>query len=125
MARLQGRNALVTGGARGLGEAQCRALAGEGARVIIADIDTADALAACINEEAGHAMGLGLDVTSETRWDRAMALAVEELGTLDMRVNNAGTAALGSAEDTTLEDWRRPSPSQSAAAALPHSGVER
>lgn len=109
MARLQGRNALVTGGARGLGEAQCRALAREGARVIIADIDTeaADALAARINEEAGHAMGLSLDVTSETQWDRAIELAVEELGTLDILVNNAGTAALGSAEDTTLEDWRR------------------
>ena len=109
MGRLQGRNALVTGGARGLGEAQCQALVREGARVVIADIDVAagDALAARINGEGGHALALELDVTNESQWERVMQLATEELGALDILVNNAGIAALGSAEDTTLEDWRR------------------
>lgn len=109
MSRLQGRNALVTGGARGLGEAQVRALVREGARVVIADVDAeaGDALARLINDEGGHALALELDVTSERQWERVMQLTTEEMGTLDILVNNAGIAALGSAEDTELEDWRR------------------
>ncbi|MCK5771176.1 glucose 1-dehydrogenase [Algiphilus sp.] len=109
MARLTGRNALVTGGARGLGAAQCLTLAREGARVAVADVDVAAAeeLANRINADDGHAVAVALDVTQEAQWERALDEAEGELGALDILVNNAGIAALGNAEDTTLEDWRR------------------
>lgn len=107
--RLQGRNVLVTGGARGLGAAQCRALAREGARVVIADIhpEAGDELAASLAETGAHTLAVTLDVTREDQWERAMQQVTEELGKLDVVVNNAGIATLGNAENTTLEDWRR------------------
>jgi len=99
--RLDGRTALVTGGASGIGECTCRALAGAGARVIIADIDRprADRLAA---ELAGSTV-VTLDVTDEA----SIAAAFAEIPSLDILVNNAGIGFVGSVEETEPEDFRR------------------
>jgi 3(or 17)beta-hydroxysteroid dehydrogenase len=109
MGRLNGKAALVTGGARGLGAAQCRVLAREGARVIVADIDLeqAEVLVDELIANGGEAVAVALDVTQEADWERALAVAEDALGAIDILVNNAGVTSLGTAEDTTLDEWRR------------------
>jgi 2-hydroxycyclohexanecarboxyl-CoA dehydrogenase len=98
--RLEGRRALVTGGASGIGAAISRRLAAEGAEVWVGDVNEegADAVA---DEISGHP--LRLDVTD---LDSAQA-AVKETGTLDVLVNNAGTDEFGFFTETTPEQWRR------------------
>ena len=100
MGRLEGKTALVTGGASGLGEAISRRFAAEGAQVIIADIDVegGKALAA---ELGAAARFVRLDVTVEESWLDAFA----RLGRLDVLVNNAGITTLGSIEDVTLAQF--------------------
>lgn len=98
--RLEGRRALVTGGASGIGAAIARRLAAEGASVVIGDINAegASAVAAEISGEP-----IELDVTE---LDSARA-AVERTGTLDILVNNAGTDEFGFFAQTTPEQWRK------------------
>lgn len=98
--RLEGRKALVTGGAGGIGAAIAARLAAEGAEVWVGDIDLAGAERVA-GEVAGHA--LELDVTD---LESARA-AVEVTGTLDVLVNNAGTDEFGFFTYTTSEQWRR------------------
>lgn len=99
--RLDGRTALVTGGASGIGESTCRALAGAGASVVIADVDRAraDALAA---ELPGSAV-LMLDITDEP----AVRDAFANIKRLDILVNNAGIGLVGNIEETELLDFER------------------
>jgi 2-keto-3-deoxy-L-fuconate dehydrogenase len=99
--RLDGRTALVTGGASGIGESTCRALAGAGASVIIADVDRprADTLAA----ELPGATVLMLDITDEP----AVRDAFANLKRLDILVNNAGIGLVGNIEETELLDFER------------------
>ncbi len=98
--RLEGRKALVTGGASGIGAAIAARLAAEGAEVWVGDIDVAGAERVA-GEVAGHA--IELDVT-ELESARA---AVEAAGALDILVNNAGTDEFGFFTYTTPEQWRR------------------
>jgi 2-hydroxycyclohexanecarboxyl-CoA dehydrogenase len=100
MMRLEGRKALVTGGAGGIGAATCRRLAAEGAEVWVGDLSEtgAEEVAADVS---GHA--LRLDVTD---LDSARA-AVDAAGQLDILVNNAGTDEFGFFTETTPEQWRR------------------
>ena len=105
--RLAGKVALISGGARGMGAAEARLFAHEGASVVIGDIldaegkTLADALTA-----KGHAVVFThLDVTQEGDWQRAVELAVTRFGKLDVLVNNAGISAQGRVEDTTAEAW--------------------
>lgn len=109
MGRLSGKIALVTGGARGLGEAACRAMAAEGAHVAVTDIREAEgkAVAADINKNGEKSIFIQQDVTDEKRWPEVMSQVVTEFGGLDIVVNNAGIAELGTIEDTNLEAWRR------------------
>ena len=89
---LAGRKALVTGGARGLGEGMARALARAGAAVVIADIreDLGKATASALREDGADAEFVALDVTSDDSWAQAMPQAIAHLSGLDILVNNAG-----------------------------------
>lgn len=86
---LTGRKALVTGGAQGLGEGMAHALASAGATVVVADIQ--DDLGTKVAESLGDGHGfVHLDVTDDAGWEAGVASAIEQLGGLDIVVNNAG-----------------------------------
>ena len=89
--RVQGKMVLVTGAAQGLGAAHASLLAREGARVLCTDINGAGAedTASRINAEvgAGHAIGIQHDVTDPTHWERAIEIAENELGGLNVLVH--------------------------------------
>jgi NAD(P)-dependent dehydrogenase (short-subunit alcohol dehydrogenase family) len=108
--RLAGKTALITGAAQGLGAATARALAREGARILVTDLNTdgVSALATEINAEAasGTAHFLRHDVTSESDWAAAVDAAQRLLGGLSVLVNNAGIVVVGSVEELSLADWR-------------------
>lgn len=87
---LEGKVAVVTGGARGIGAAAARGLAERGARVVIADLDGAEAAAQALRDTGYEAVGLRVDVSSEADSAAMAALAEETFGSLDILVNNAG-----------------------------------
>ncbi|PRA24894.1 SDR family oxidoreductase [Pseudomonas poae] len=103
-ARVQGKVALVTGGAKGIGAASVRLLAAEGAQVLISDLDVVagEALAA----EIGSAVAfIRHDVSDEGEWRQVIAHVRERYGLLDILVNNAGILIGGCIEQTSLADW--------------------
>lgn len=106
--RLDGKVALITGGARGLGAETARALAHSGAAVLVTDIldDQGRATVAAIQSLAGEAVYLHHDVTVEVHWQRAVATAIERLGGLDIVVNNAGISATQYLGHYSVEDFR-------------------
>ena len=107
--RLEGKVALISGGARGQGAVEARMFANEGAKVVVADIldDLGRQVEAEIAEAGGEATYVHLDVTSEAEWEEAVRVAVEGYGKLDILVNNAGILIRAGVEDTTEEDWDR------------------
>ncbi|MFI5729411.1 SDR family NAD(P)-dependent oxidoreductase [Kribbella sp. NPDC051587] len=126
MQRFEGRVALVTAGAQGIGAAVVRRIAAEGGSVVITDLqeDKIGELAAELGEQA---IGVRTDVTNRADVDAAVAAAVERFGRLDVVVNNAGGCIVTSVpEDTTDEDWHRQldltlvGASRCIQAALPH-----
>jgi 2-hydroxycyclohexanecarboxyl-CoA dehydrogenase len=104
-----GRAALVTGGARGIGEAIVRALAADGFSVAVADLrkEQAEATAAAIREAGGRAIAIELDVTSSESVAAGLATAVEAFGQVDVLVNNAGWDDLKPFIQTDEEFWDR------------------
>ncbi|RDD62040.1 glucose 1-dehydrogenase [Ferruginivarius sediminum] len=108
MGRVEGKVAIVTGGAVGLGEAMCRMLAKEGAKVVVTDIKGKEgqAVAHAIVKAGGEAIYLEHDAASEADWERAIEETLARYGDLNVVVNNAGVALGATAEDTSLEDWR-------------------
>lgn len=104
--RLEGKVALVSGAARGMGKAAAELFAAEGAKVAICDIvdDEGKALAAAIGE---NAVFLHLDVRSEDDWSAATAATVAAFGKLDIVVNNAGIGEMTPFADMSLDDYRR------------------
>ena len=107
MGRMDGKVALVSGGARGQGAAEARLFASEGARVVIGDVlDVAGMrVAAEIKRAGGEAVFFHLDVTSAADWRAAVQSAEDAYGKLDVLVNNAGIWRGGRVEETTENDW--------------------
>ena len=105
MAQLDGRRALVTGGARGLGAGMAQALTAAGARVMIADVlkDVGEQTAAGL-DGAGF---VSLDITSDSDWEAAVAHTVSEFGGLDIVVNNAGVEVTSLIIDTDADELRK------------------
>lgn len=109
--RVAGKQALITGGAGGLGQAMARMLAREGAKVAITDLDLdgAKALADEINtEHPGAAFAYRHDVTDEDQWVEVVAAAAKDMGGLSILVNNAGIGGrLVFVEEDTVANWRK------------------
>jgi 3alpha(or 20beta)-hydroxysteroid dehydrogenase len=106
MARVDGKVVLVTGGARGMGEAHAEALVAEGARVVIGDI--LDDLGRGVAEKLGDAaIFVRLDVTEPAQWDDAVAASLKSFGHLDALVNNAGIVKVGPLRGSSLFDWQQ------------------
>jgi 3alpha(or 20beta)-hydroxysteroid dehydrogenase len=106
MERMAGKVALVTGGARGIGEGVVRRFVAEGAQVMISDVLDAEgqALAAELGEAAAY---LHLDVTRRDEWDAAIAATEAKWGRLDCLVNNAGVIVFKRIDDLTEAEIRR------------------
>ena len=107
--RVDGKVAVVTGGAGGIGAATARLLAREGAAVVIGDLleQQGRATVAQIAEAGGQALFLAIDVTSENDWGRTIQATVAAYGRLDILVNNAGISGRNTVEETSVELWDR------------------
>jgi len=108
--RLQDRVAIVTGAAQGIGAQYARALAAEGAAVIVADVLDAAAVAAQINDGGGRALAVTCDVTDAASVQAMVGAAQEQFGGLDILVNNAalfGTVSRKRFEDIASDEWDR------------------
>lgn len=106
MARMEGKAALITGAASGIGRMTARRFVEEGARVAMTDRDT-ERLAEAASGLRDAAVAIEHDVTSEPSWMTAVERAVGAFGRLDVVVNCAGTGKATNVEETTLEDWHR------------------
>jgi D-sorbitol dehydrogenase (acceptor) len=104
MTRLNGRTALVTGGARGIGRAICEAYAREGAQVAVADLDLTKA------RDTATAIGgvaVEMDVTDHDQIKTGVAQVEDEIGGIDILVNNAGVFNMAPLDEITAQDYRR------------------
>jgi NAD(P)-dependent dehydrogenase (short-subunit alcohol dehydrogenase family) len=106
---LDGRVVLVTGGARGLGEAIVRRLARSGADVVAGDVrtDLAEATASSVRDGGGRAEALALDVTDAPSAEAVVRSVADRHGRLDVLVNNAGIDVTAPFEEISVEDWDR------------------
>lgn len=106
---LDGKVALVTGGASGIGRATAQRLASEGASVVVTDIadEQGEQVAATIRDDGGTAMFLHHDVASEDEWTTVIERTLQEFERLDVLVNNAGFGDLAAIEETTKVDYDR------------------
>ena len=107
MGRLDGKVALITGGARGMGKSHVRHFVAEGARVVFGDV--LDEQGAYVADKLGadHCRYVHHDVTSEADWSVAVELALSAFGGLDVLVNNAGILTFAAISDMALADFRR------------------
>ncbi len=107
--RLAGKVALISGAARGMGAAEARLFAREGARVVIGDVLEAEgaAIEAEISAKGGEAVFVRLDVSRESDWAQAVASTVQRFGKLDVLVNNAGIGGVSRVDETATEAWDR------------------
>ncbi len=107
--RVDGKVALVSGGARGLGAEMCRALAQGGAAVLVTDVLEKEARGVVeeLKASGAHADFLKLDVTAESQWEEAVGTATRKLGGLDVLVNNAGIETMQFLTETSVEEFRR------------------
>src|SRR6201997_1162685 len=106
---LQGKVALVTGAASGIGEQCARQLAQDGAAVVIADLNLQNAqkVADAIVAEGGKAIAVSMDVTSEAAVNAGIEETVSKLGSIDVLVSNAGIQIVNPIEDYEFSDWKK------------------
>jgi NAD(P)-dependent dehydrogenase (short-subunit alcohol dehydrogenase family) len=109
MGRLDGKVALISGGARGQGAAEAKLFVREGAKVVFGDIldEEGKQTEAEIRVQGGEATYVHLDVTQEAQWQHAVARAEALYGALHVLVNNAAISLPGSIEEYTEDDWER------------------
>jgi NAD(P)-dependent dehydrogenase (short-subunit alcohol dehydrogenase family) len=107
--RLTSKVALVTGGGNGIGAAICKRFAEEGATVVVTDIDldSAQRVAEEISACGGKAVAREQDVTNPDLWNTLLDGIIQDFGSLDVLVNNAGIGVIMPIEQETLEGWRR------------------
>ena len=107
--RLEGKVALISGSARGMGAVEARLFVREGAKVVLGDILEVEGrkVEAEIRATGGDALFVGLGVTDESHWKHAVDTAVERFGKLNVLVNNAGVGSHGRIEEVTIEAWNR------------------
>jgi NAD(P)-dependent dehydrogenase (short-subunit alcohol dehydrogenase family) len=108
MNRVDGKVALVSGSAQGIGAATAKLLAQAGAKVVVSDlqVEQGEQTAKEIRESGGEARFERLDVTSEADWKAVLGRTEADLGGLDVLVNNAGVELIKPIAELTLEDWR-------------------
>ena len=107
--RLKDKVAIITGGAHGMGEAEARLFAAEGAKAVVADIlaEDAEAVVAAIRAGGGEATAAKIDVTSEAEWAGLIAKTVATYDRLDILVNNAGISGSSVGDPDGLDGWHR------------------
>ena len=107
--RLDGKVALITGGAKGQGREEAKLFAKEGAKIVLGDIldNLGQEVAKDIQDTGGEATYVHLDVTNKTDWKSSIKIILQKYGRLDILVNNAGILIRKGIEDTTTEDWSR------------------
>lgn len=105
--RLDGKVALISGAARGMGQAEADLFAQEGAKVVLADVldDQGRQAAQDIVRQGGEAYYVHLDVTLESDWQRAVETAEQTYGQLSILINNAGIVRMAPLDETSLEAW--------------------
>src|SRR5437870_2693554 len=107
--RLQGKVALITGGAAGIGEATAKLFAREGASVVVADVEEAGGqeTAAAIGRAGGNAQFVKTNVAREDEVACMVSFTVQKYGRLDVLFNNAGVEEMKPEIDTSVEEWER------------------
>ncbi|PNR97086.1 SDR family NAD(P)-dependent oxidoreductase [Petrotoga sp. 9PWA.NaAc.5.4] len=105
--RLEGKVAIVTGAARGMGKAEAELFAKEGAKVVVADIleEEAKQVAENIKKNGKEAIAVKLDVSKAEEWKKLVDMVVEKWGKVDVLVNNAGILSMAGVEQLTEEEW--------------------
>ena len=105
--RLRDKVAVITGGASGIGKAICKLFSSEGARVVIADIDSEGGLETSdlIEANGGNALFVKTDVSQENQVKNLVNAAVDTFGGVDVLVNDAAAFVFGEIQDVTADDW--------------------
>ena len=105
--RLKNKVAIITGASNGMGAAEARLFAEEGAKVVIADIeeDRGEVVASEIRAAGGTAVFKHLDVTKEEEWERLVDYTIQSLGAIGILVNNAGIANTAYSDQMSVDGW--------------------
>ncbi len=107
--RLEGKVAIITGAASGMGAEEARLFGREGGKVVVADIADADgqAVARQIEDSGGEAMYVKADVTDPRSWDALVERTLERFGNVDILVNNAGISSTAYSDPMDMDGWQR------------------